>query len=78
MTYWSSKGGEKMEKNLNLPHILTAKDIQLYLRISKGKAYNLMNEEGFPTVTIGGNKRVKRDDFLTWIDNHTNGVKKHA
>lgn len=51
-----------------LPDILTAGDIQYYLNISRAKAYKLFNEDGFPTLNIGGNKRVKRDDFLVWLE----------
>lgn len=52
----------------NLPEIMTAGDLQHFLNISRGKAYKLFNEKGFPTLIIGGNKRVKRDDFLVWLD----------
>ncbi|WP_050613284.1 helix-turn-helix domain-containing protein [Bacillus testis] len=57
-----------MEKNFSLPQMLTAGDIQHFLKISKGKAYELFKEEGFPTIVIGKNKRVLKDDFLKWIE----------
>lgn len=57
-----------MQKNLNLPEVLTAKEIQYFLNISKGKAYELFKEEGFPTILLGGSKRVYKDDFLEWIE----------
>ncbi|NRD80339.1 helix-turn-helix domain-containing protein [Bacillus sp. BRMEA1] len=57
-----------MEKNFILPPVLTALDIQNFLNISKGKAYELFKEDGFPTIIIGGNKRVYREEFLNWID----------
>ncbi|MFJ5713160.1 helix-turn-helix domain-containing protein [Neobacillus sp. NPDC093127] len=58
-----------MEKNFSLPPVLTAEDIQRYLNVSKSKAYDLFKVKGFPTIIIGGNKRVNKDDFLNWLDN---------
>jgi excisionase family DNA binding protein len=58
-----------MEKNIFLPPVLTAQDITNYLNISKSKAYDLFKEKGFPTIVIGGNKRVNKDDFLNWLEN---------
>jgi excisionase family DNA binding protein len=58
-----------------LPHILTAKEIQEFLNVSKGKAYELFKEEGFPTISIGSSKRVYRDDFIAWVDKQRRGVK---
>jgi excisionase family DNA binding protein len=52
----------------NLPQVLTAKDIQDFLNVSKSKAYELFHQKGFPTIIIGGNKRVYRDEFLDWVD----------
>ncbi|OIK13556.1 DNA-binding protein [Bacillus sp. MUM 116] len=57
-----------MDKNFSLPPILTAQDIQKYLSISKSKAYDLFRQKGFPTIVIGGSKRVNKDDFLNWLD----------
>ena len=52
----------------NLPEILTAGDIQHYLKVSRGKAYELFKIDSFPTLVIGGNKRVKRDEFFKWLE----------
>lgn len=57
-----------MENNFNLPPVLTAKDIQKYLNVSQSKAYEIFNAKGFPTIIIGGNKRVNKDDFLNWLE----------
>jgi hypothetical protein len=57
-----------LEKNFSLPPVLTAQDIQNYLNISKSKAYDLFKEKGFPTIVIRGNKRVDKNDFLSWLD----------
>ncbi|MES1038990.1 helix-turn-helix domain-containing protein [Peribacillus simplex] len=63
-----------MEKNLDLPHVLTAKEISSYLKISKSKAYELFKKEGFPVIVIDGNKRVIQSDFYEWVQNQKVGV----
>lgn len=50
-----------------LPDILTAKDLQFYLRISRSAAYELLNSQGFPTFFIGKSKRVRKDSLVMWI-----------
>ncbi|MGV3467361.1 MAG: helix-turn-helix domain-containing protein [Heyndrickxia sp.] len=50
------------------PYILTAKEVAEILSISKAKAYDLFNLTSFPAITLGRNKRVKRDAFFEWID----------
>ncbi|WP_028392756.1 helix-turn-helix domain-containing protein [Bacillus cihuensis] len=57
-----------MENNLELPHILKAKDVQTYLRISKGKVYELFKNEDFPAVKFDGSLRVFKEDFLNWVE----------
>ncbi|CAH0187462.1 MULTISPECIES: helix-turn-helix domain-containing protein [Peribacillus] len=57
-----------MQNNLGLPQVLTAKDIQSFLCVSKGKAYEIFKQKDFPTLVIGGTKRVLKDDFLNWIE----------
>lgn len=65
-----------MVKNLikseDLPHVMTAKNIQEYLNISISKAYELFKESDFPVINIGGSKRVFKDDFLQWIEQRKN------
>lgn len=65
-----------MQKNFDLPPVLTASDIQAYLQISKGKAYELFKKPGFPTIFIGGNKRVNKDEFLNWVEEQKISSKK--
>ncbi len=63
-----------MQRNIDLPHVLTAKEIQVFLNISKGKAYELFKAKGFPTITLGGSKRVYKDDFLEWLEKQKSEV----
>ncbi|MCQ2442126.1 MAG: helix-turn-helix domain-containing protein [Oscillospiraceae bacterium] len=58
----------------NYPDILTAKDLQSILQISRAGAYNLMNISDFPTILIGRSKRVMKSKLLDWLDNHTEKI----
>ena len=66
-----------MGKNLEMPQFLTAKFIQNYLSISKSTVYRMFDNGELPTVNIGRNKRVKRDEFVRWLnekeENHASG-----
>lgn len=61
-----------MRATENLPDVLTAGEISLYMGISKGRIYELMriNTEagGIPTIKIGRNKRVLKSDLIQWLD----------
>ncbi len=51
-----------------LPEILKVPDIARYLRISKSAAYELAHEDDFPTLIMGRKIRVRRESFLSWLD----------
>lgn len=51
-----------------LPLTLQADDVASVLGISRGGAYALMHQVGFPTIRIGKRMVVPRDKFLRWID----------
>ncbi|MDQ0418486.1 putative DNA-binding transcriptional regulator AlpA [Croceifilum oryzae] len=48
--------------------ILRAKDIATILKVSKQRAYEMMEETGFPLIRKGRLKRVQRDSFFQWLD----------
>ena len=56
----------------DLPDILTAKQISMYLSISLRRVYELMQISpkigGIPCFETGKSKRVTRIDFVKWID----------
>lgn len=64
-----------LQKNLELPQILRVKDVQVYLNISRPSAYRLFDKEDFPSFSIGGNKRVDKEDFLNWLDKQKDVLK---
>jgi hypothetical protein len=63
------EGTNEKNKEINdYPIVLSAKHLMEILDIGKRKAYELMDEEGFPLVRIGTKtKRVARDDFFKWL-----------
>ena len=57
----------------NYPDVLTAKQLEEILHISRAGAYNLMNRADFPTLHVGGRKLVAKDRLLDWMDRNTQG-----
>ena len=55
----------------NYPDVLTAKQLEEILHISRAGAYNLMNRADFPTLHVGGRKLVAKDRLLDWMDVNT-------
>jgi len=55
-----------------LPDILTAQNIADYLGISRRRVYELFQMApeygGIPNFDIGFSKRVRKEDFLRWIE----------
>lgn len=52
------------------PVVLTAKEVAEILNVGKVRAYEIMETEDFPLVRIGKRKRVLRDKFFNWLENH--------
>ena len=50
---------------------LTVGDVQEYLNISQGAAYNLTHRKDFPVLRVGGAVRIPRTPFLAWVAAHT-------
>lgn len=50
-----------------LPEMLTVDEISGLLRISKTKAYELVNSNSFPIVRIGTIIRIPKDTLISWI-----------
>ena len=52
-----------------LPEVMEVKDIQIFLKISRNTAYDLIKRKEFPTLKIGRLLRIRRNSFLEWFDN---------
>ncbi len=55
--------------------ILNAEQLAETLQISRARAYQLLNTQGFPTLQIGKRKLVSKDKLMDWIDQHAGGEK---
>ena len=53
-----------------LPLYLNADTVAKLLGISISSAYELMNEEGFPSVRIGKRLIVPKENLQTWVEAH--------
>ena len=53
-----------------LPLYLNADTIAKLLGISISSAYELMNEEGFPSVRIGKRLIVPKEYLQAWVESH--------
>lgn len=51
-----------------LPLFLNATDIANLLGVSKSTAYELMSNNEFPSIRLGGRVLVERDKFINWLD----------
>ena len=56
-----------MERLPSYPNVLTAKDIQRILKVSKSKTYDLIHSNVFPVIKIGRDFRIPEDSFLEWF-----------
>ncbi len=56
-----------MENN-EYPVVMDVTHIQKIMGISKRRAYEIMDIEGFPTIRMGRSKRVHRDKFFQWLE----------
>jgi excisionase family DNA binding protein len=54
--------------------MLTMRQLQDYLGISRPKVYELAHTQGFPIVRFGRAIRVQREAFLRWLDEQQYGV----
>lgn len=56
-----------------LPLVLNADDISRVLGLSRVKTYELLHQEGFPTVRIGRVIRIPREGFFAWLNRSRDG-----
>lgn len=57
----------------NLSQLMTAKELQAYLKIGKNTAYRMINNNEVPTVKIGNKTYVVVDRLQRYIDTHIIG-----
>lgn len=54
-----------------LPVMLSVPEVAAVLGISRAGAYELVRQEGFPSLTIGSRIIVPKDKFIAWIDQNS-------
>ena len=48
--------------------LLTANEVASILGVSRSKAYDMMRQREIPTITIGKNVRVSKEDLIVYIE----------
>ena len=57
-----------------LPLSLNVTQVTSLLNISRGKLYELIQEQGFPAISFGKKYVFPKDKLLEWIKAHTEGT----
>ena len=56
-----------------LPLFLNVETVAKVLGVSSSSGYELMHEEGFPSLIIGNRIVVPKEEFIQWVKEHTRG-----
>ena len=56
-----------------LPLFLNAETVAKVLGVAPSTAYELMHEADFPTLKIGNWMVVPKEQFIIWVQRHTEG-----
>ena len=56
-----------------LPLFLNAKMVAQVLGVSPSSGYELMHEPGFPVLKVGSRMVVPKEQFIRWVQEHTEG-----
>ena len=54
-----------------MDELLTVKEVEEYLRVTRTTIYKLINRGAFPVIKIAGATRIKRDDLMAYIASAT-------
>lgn len=57
-----------------LPLFLNAQLVSRALGIALSSAYELLHEDGFPSLRIGNRLVVPKEQFRLWVERQTGGV----
>ena len=58
----------------DLPLFLNAELVAQVLGVSPASSYELLHEDGFPTLRIGNRMVVPKEKFIQWVEDHTKGA----
>ena len=57
-----------------LPLFLNAETVAKVLGVSPSSGYELMHEQGVPSLKIGSRIVIPKEAFIRWVEDHTGGV----
>ena len=57
----------------DLPLFLNTKMVTQVLGVSLSSGYELMHEPGFPVPRVGKRMVVPKEQFIRWVQEHTEG-----
>ena len=57
-----------------LPLFLNAATVAKVLGIAPSSSYELLHEDGFPSLRIGNRIVVPKEAFIRWVEQHTGGA----
>ena len=57
----------------DLPLFLNAELVAQVLGVSPASSYELLHEDGFPTLRIGNRMVVPKEKFVEWVERRTKG-----
>ena len=57
-----------MKNSNGMVEMLTVKDIQQHLCLSKNIVYQLVKMDSFPKIKIGNSYRIPKDKYEKWIE----------
>ena len=57
----------------DLPLFLNADMVAKVLGVSPASSYELMHEDGFPTLRVGSRMVVPKEEFIRWVKENTKG-----
>lgn len=55
----------------DLPLFLNAELVAKVLGVSPASSYELLHEDGFPTLRVGNRMVVPKEKFIQWVEEHT-------
>mgnify|MGYP000059596190 FL=1 len=80
LKFLKSVGGKKTLKTSSiknfdeLPLFLNAQLVSRALGVSPSSAYELLHEDGFPSLRIGSRLVVPKEQFRLWVERQTGGA----
>ena len=57
----------------DLPLFLNAKMVAEALGVAAASGYELLHQEGFPSLRVGNRIVVPKEKFIRWVDEQTEG-----